>query len=126
MEGGEEAGGSDFGDVEEVTRPRAPRYLENHVQPRVNILGPGGLTEAEELLVQVVEKGKRILGQEHPDTLASMANLAMTYSKQGRWNEVEELYGQVIQMRTSVLGEEHPDTVTTIANLAMTYRKQGR
>jgi len=76
--------------------------------------------------VQVVEKGKRILGQEHPDTLASMANLAMTYSKQGRWNEVEELYGQVIQMRTSVLGEEHPDTVTTIANLAMTYRKQGR
>jgi hypothetical protein len=32
--------------------------------------------EAEKLEVQVMEARKRVLGEEHPDTLISMANLA--------------------------------------------------
>ena len=43
----------------------------------------GRWKEAEELLVQVMETFKRVLGQEHPDTLTSMANLASTYRNQG-------------------------------------------
>jgi hypothetical protein len=39
----------------------------------------GRWKEAEELGVQVRETRTRVLGQEHPDTLASMANLAETY-----------------------------------------------
>jgi hypothetical protein len=38
-----------------------------------------------------METRKRVFGQEHPDTLTSMANLALTYWKQGRWKEAEEL-----------------------------------
>jgi hypothetical protein len=34
---------------------------------------------------------KRMLGDEHPDALTSMGNLASTYWKQGRWKEAEEL-----------------------------------
>jgi tetratricopeptide (TPR) repeat protein len=34
---------------------------------------------------------KRILGQEHPDTLFSMANHAAIYKDQGRWKEAEEV-----------------------------------
>ena len=34
---------------------------------------------------------KRALGNEHPDTLTSMANLASTYRNQDRWHEAEEL-----------------------------------
>src|SRR5947209_9500053 len=45
--------------------------------------------------VKVMEKRKRILGPEHPDTLSSMDNLALTYWNQGRWEEVEELEVQV-------------------------------
>jgi hypothetical protein len=30
-------------------------------------------------------------GADHPDTLTSMANLASTYRKQGRWEEAEKL-----------------------------------
>jgi hypothetical protein len=33
----------------------------------------------------------RVLGDEHPDTLTSMADLASTYRNQGRWKEAEEL-----------------------------------
>jgi tetratricopeptide (TPR) repeat protein len=86
----------------------------------------GRYEEAEELEVQVMQTTKRVLGDEHPDTLTSMANLASTYRKQGRWTEAEELNVQVMQARMRVLSDEHPDTLTSTANLALTYSDQGR
>ena len=43
----------------------------------------GQWSKAEELKVQVIETPKRMLGQEHPDTLTSMANVALMYRNQG-------------------------------------------
>ena len=40
-------------------------------------LKQGRWKEAEELLMQVMEARKRVLGQEHPDTLTSIAVLEM-------------------------------------------------
>jgi hypothetical protein len=51
----------------------------------------GRWKEAEELEVQVMKMRKRVLGEEHPDTLLSIGNLASTYSNQGQWKEAEEL-----------------------------------
>jgi len=86
----------------------------------------GRWSEAEELVVQVLETSKRMLGVEHPDTLTSMANLASTYQEQGRWTEAEKLEVDVLETSTRVLGVEHPDTLTRMANLASTYHNQGR
>jgi len=86
----------------------------------------GRSKEAEELLVQVVKAGKRDLGQEHPDTLTSVANLASAFWNQGRWKEAEELQVQVMETQKRLLGYEHPSTMTSINNLAMTYSNQGR
>ncbi|CAN9176515.1 unnamed protein product [Alternaria alternata] len=86
----------------------------------------GRWEEAEELQVQVMETMKRVLTDEHPDTLTSMGNLASTYRNQGRWKEAEELEVQVMQTRKRVLTDEHPDTLTSMGNLASTYRNQGR
>jgi tetratricopeptide (TPR) repeat protein len=86
----------------------------------------GRWKEAEELLMQVVQTRKKVLGDEHPDTLTRMDNLASTYRSQGRWKEAEELEVQVWQIRKRVLGDEHPDTLTSMANLASTYKSQGR
>jgi hypothetical protein len=66
----------------------------------------------------VMETSSRVLGEDHPDTLTSIANLASTYRKQGRWKEAEELVVQVMETRKRVLGEEHPDTLTSMGNLA--------
>ncbi|KAF8534119.1 hypothetical protein BDD12DRAFT_757914, partial [Trichophaea hybrida] len=73
-----------------------------------------------------METKKRVLGQEHPDTLTSVNNLASKFCKQGRLQEAEELLVQVMETRKRVLGQEHPDTLTSMANLASTYRNQGR
>jgi hypothetical protein len=67
-----------------------------------------------------------VLGDEHPDTLTCIANLASTYSDQGRWVEAEELEVQVMETWKRVLADKHPDTLTSIANLASTYSDQRR
>ena len=79
----------------------------------------GRYGDAEELQMQVMETRRRVLGDEHPDTLITMANL-------GRWQEAEELQVQAMQTRRKVLGDEHPSTLVSMANLASTYRNQGR
>ena len=72
------------------------------------------------------DQRKALLGEEHLDTLASMANLALTYQNQGRWTEAEKLGIRVSETRQRVLGEEHPKTLISIGNLASTYQNQGR
>ncbi|EED13125.1 hypothetical protein TSTA_056240 [Talaromyces stipitatus ATCC 10500] len=75
---------------------------------------------AEELEVQVIETRKKVLGAEHPDALASMANLAETYRSQGQWNEAEKLEVQVLdtrkkcaRLRAKNLGTTHRDTLSS-------------
>ena len=72
-----------------------------------------------------MEKAKQVLGDDHPDTLTSIANLAFTYGHQGRWKEAETLDVVVMEKMKQVLGDDHPHTLTIMANLADTYRHQG-
>ncbi|OCK89829.1 uncharacterized protein K441DRAFT_667189 [Cenococcum geophilum 1.58] len=66
--------------------------------------------EAEELGVQVIETRKKVLGAEHPDTLAAMHNLAFTFKSQGRDHEAISLIENCFQLRKQVLGSQHPQT----------------
>jgi tetratricopeptide (TPR) repeat protein len=92
-----------------------------------SILNDQGIwNEADELYVQAMKKGKRLLGQEHPTTLSSMQNLAQTYEMQGQWKKAEKLCVQLLEIRRRILGEEHYITLTSMANLARTYGDQGR
>jgi tetratricopeptide (TPR) repeat protein len=86
----------------------------------------GQWKDAEGFLLKATKVRRELLGEEHPDTLTSMSNLASTYADQGRWKEAESLEVQVMEARKRVLGEEHPDTLTSMANLALTYSDQGR
>ena len=63
-----------------------------------------GWGEAEKLFKQVMVTFKTVLGQEHPSTLTTMANLAATFWNQGRRKEAEELEVQAMETRKRVLG----------------------
>jgi len=63
----------------------------------------GRLKEMEALEVMAMEKRKRELGDDHPDTLRSMESLANTYWIQGRWSDAEALYLAVLEKREMVL-----------------------
>ena len=90
------------------------------------LLSDGRYIEAENPFLQVMEVRIKLQGQTHPDTLASIANLASTLWNQGRWNEAEELFTQEMTTRMDVLGQDHPDTLASVANLASTFWNQGR
>jgi hypothetical protein len=83
------------------------------------------LKKAERLQAKDLEICSRVLGEEHPDTLASITNLASTYGFQGRFKEAEKLETQVLETKKRALGEEHPVTLASMVNLAITYRNQG-
>ena len=47
----------------------------------------------------MVDIRKKLLCAQHPDTLRSIANFAITYQNQRRWNEVEQLKLGVLNTR---------------------------
>ena len=86
----------------------------------------GRLEKAITLYEQVLPDSIRVLGEDHPNTLASRNNLAYAYESAGRLEEAITLYEQVLADRIRVLGEDHPDTLTSRNNLAGAYRAVGR
>ncbi|KAH7128792.1 kinesin light chain 3 [Dendryphion nanum] len=108
-----------------VTEQKSEERLELAWKCAMTLYSDGRYDECEKLEVQVMETSLRVLGDEHPNTLTSIANLASTYRNQGRWTEAEKLEVQVMETSLRVLGDEHPNTLTSIANLASTYRYQG-
>jgi hypothetical protein len=74
--------------------------------------------EAEQLTREVLAYRRRVLGDDHPDTLGSRATLARFAARQGRPAEAEELYRQVLADRIRVLGVTHPDAEATRQELA--------
>jgi hypothetical protein len=74
--------------------------------------------DAERLTREVLADRRRLLGEDHPDTLTSRATLARLTARQDRRAEAEALYRQVTADRTRVLGPGHPATAAVRAELA--------
>ena len=73
----------------------------------------------------VYNASKEILGENHPDTLTSLNNLASSYSSLGDYNKACELQNAVYNASKEILGEKHPDTLTSLNNLANSYSDLG-
>ncbi|MET8083948.1 tetratricopeptide repeat protein, partial [Micromonospora sp. NPDC005237] len=86
----------------------------------------GRIDEAIPLFEQVLADRRRVLGDDHPSTLASGGNLAYAYQTVGRIDEAIPLYEQVLVGCRRVLGDDHPDTLASGGNLAYAYQTVGR
>jgi hypothetical protein len=60
----------------------------------------------------------KMLGPDHPDTLAARHNLASWRGQAGDAAGAAQAYSEVLGDRLRVLGPDHPDTLATRANLA--------
>jgi tetratricopeptide (TPR) repeat protein len=78
----------------------------------------GQYRQALALEEQALAARRRVLGDEHPDTLTAMNNLAATRRALGDLDGARELYEQALAGCRRVLGDEHPDTLTATNNLA--------
>jgi serine/threonine protein kinase len=75
---------------------------------------------------QALELYCRVLGPEHPDTLAALDNLAVLLQDQGKLAEAEPLFRQNLETLRRVLGPEHPDTLGARGNLASLLHQRGK
>ena len=97
----------------------------NNLAYTFNFQGYFCYAEAKNLNEHVLEIRRKVLGDEHPDTLTSMHNLASVLSFQGYCADAKELDEYVLEIRRKVLGDEHPDTLSSMNNLAYTLRNHG-
>ena len=82
--------------------------------------GDGKIHDSERFALQAVEIYAEVLGEDHPDTLVSMNNVAETYWHQGRTEEAARLHEKVLERRRQILGEDHPNTLVSMELLALT------
>ncbi|KAJ7869291.1 hypothetical protein B0H14DRAFT_2291278, partial [Mycena olivaceomarginata] len=73
-----------------------------------------------------LKSGKRVIGNDHPRTLAAMHALAITYDALGYFEEAEKLEVVVLKKRRKVLGEDHLNTLSAMNNLGHTYHCLGK
>ena len=58
-----------------------------------------------------------MLGEEHKDTLSTLANIAYTYAELGDYAKAVEIYEKVYPLRVKVLGKDHEQTLKTLSRL---------
>ncbi|KAF8514926.1 hypothetical protein BU17DRAFT_52028, partial [Hysterangium stoloniferum] len=81
---------------------------------------------AEKLGVHLAEIRERLLGPMHLETLDAKLDLALTYSKLGRYLDAERLAVHVVEYKERFLGPRHPEVLNARVNLVSLDKALGR
>ena len=76
------------------------------------------------LFARALEIRKTVLGPTHPDTAASLNNLAVLHKTMGEHAKALPLYVRALEIREAALGPTHPDTALSIWNLALLHKNK--
>jgi len=87
--------------------------------------GRGDLDNARALFERALAIREAHLGADHPDTAASLNNLALALRDQGDLDQARTLHERALAIREAHLGTDHPDIATSLNNLAVVLRDQG-
>ena len=90
------------------------------------LFAQGNYGDAEKLYRSVIAIRSRVLGPEHPDTLASRHRLIYALNEEEKHAEAEAEARQVVTLREKILGFEHPDTLLSRYNLASALYHEGK
>ena len=71
----------------------------------------GKYEEALNIHANVLSKRKKILGENHPDTISAKRYLAFSLAALCREEEAKDLLEEDFSRSREVLGENHPDTI---------------
>ena len=69
---------------------------------------------------------RRVLGEEHPDTLTAIHNMGSVLKKLGRLDEAEPYHREALEKSRRALGEEHPDTLASLSSMGSLLSVQGK
>ncbi len=69
---------------------------------------------------------RRVLGNDHPDTLASINNMGSLLRRQGKLDEAMLFYREALEGNRRVMGDDHPDTLISINNIGLLLEVMGK
>ena len=75
-----------------------------------SLVDRGAYAESEALWREIVREEREELGDEHPETMLSMAGLGKTLALQGKHTEAELIDRELLRAHTAALGPDHPTT----------------
>jgi hypothetical protein len=78
---------------------------------------------ARDLDQDTLDRYRRVLGDDHPDTLRTASNLANDLADLGEVQAARDLDQDTLDRYRRVLGDDHPDTLRTASNLATDLRR---
>lgn len=87
---------------------------------------PSKLGESETFAREAEQMARQALGNLHPATINSIANLAVVLDTRGELETAETLYRESIDLGDKVLGPQHPNTFLQRINLGLMLALHGR
>ena len=108
---------------------RIGQELRDQPRLRARMLGTMGWVyitlglydQARPLLEEAIEINRSVLGEDHPDTLFTMNDLATLHYRESRLDLAESMHSDTLSRRRRVLGDDHPRTLASMNNLAAVY-----
>lgn len=94
---------------------KSPRTAEGGSQP-------GIYEQARDLGADTLDRRRRVLGPDHPNTLKTAHGLAWSLGELGEHAKARDLNTDTLDRYRRVLGPDHPDTLKTAQNLAWNLR----
>ena len=85
----------------------------------MNLWWLGEYQRARALDEDTLTRRRRILGDDHPDTLTSASQLADDLFGLGNYRQARELQEETLTRRRRILGDDHPDTLFSASHLAL-------
>jgi Tetratricopeptide repeat/Domain of unknown function (DUF4062) len=81
--------------------------------------------QARQLQNDALTRLRRVLGEDHPETVTSASRLAADLRQLGKYQQARALDEDCLARRRRVLGDGHPGTLTSANNLATDLRALG-
>jgi hypothetical protein len=98
-----------FGQDERLT----PQFIDERNEHIQELMAQGQLDEAKDLVDQLLQASRDLLGDEDPVTLRVMTTFADVLLAQGHPDGARQGYQMVLTFRRRALGEDHPETEST-------------
>lgn len=85
----------------------------------------GKFADAESSWRKALAIQEQVLGDHHPKTLVTAANLSTVLRRKTEFDEAAQILLDVLEKRAYVLGDEHPDYANTLYSLGFLYYDMG-
>jgi len=79
----------------------------------------------ENLFLGILEMTEDTLGEDHPNTIEALVNLAFLYSNQDQYQKSIDHYGRALEISRRLFGDQHAETIGCMTSIGLVLHSQG-